>query len=292
MKVKDLFLDNLLFPALALVLISVVSILNRKLAFVKLGNLIILICLSSLIIGLAGLSVLLNIPFLPYLYIYIFILFILIGYFYKDFISDVLIHPDEQVNHTLAVVVSLSVLFIGSYLFSILFNLSNELHYGFIASTSTFSFVLPLFFNWTFKSLVDIPSGIYKVWKYNPHVADYDYTSDTVEKIILLELILSRNPENPDVIKVKAKAPIGLIFGNWFQLFLNDYNAKYLDNPIVYDGGGNEQNGWMFYEKKHYFLDKKYIDPQITIQENKLNDQTIINCKRVSESYGIKKNTK
>ena len=288
MKIKDLFLENLLFPVLAIILVSVISFFNKKLAFIKLTNLILSVLITSIAVGLTGFLVLLEIPFLPHLYLYIFIFYTFLGYFYMEFISKNLIHHNENINQIVAVLITISSLFTGSYLFSVIFNLSSEHHYGLIASTSTYSIILPLLLNWTFQSLTEIPIGIRKVWTYNPKTIDYDYTSDSAEKIILLELVLRRHPENTDIIKVKAKAPIGLQFGNWFQLFLQDYNAKYFDNPIVFASTAKEYDGWMFYVKKYNFLEKRFIDPHTTIHENGLKDQIIINCKRVSKSYETK----
>ena len=122
-----------------------------------------------------------------------------------------------------------------------------------------------------------------KVWKYNPKFNDYDFTSDTEEKLILLELELNRNLEDPENVKVKAKAPVKLEFGHWFQLFLNDYNTKYLENPIVYKASQSEVFGWIFFTPATPLTDKKYIDPDLSILNNGLKDSSVIICKRVDK---------
>ena len=285
MKIKDLFLSNLLFPAISFVIVSFITILNKKLEFVKIQNLIVLILISSLVVSLPALLVFLDIPFLPFLYLYIFLFFLLVGYFYMEFISDLLVHKNESINRTVIAISSIAVLFTGSYLFSIFFNLFSSIPFGLAASTCTYSITIPLIFTWAYKSLLDIPTKIIKIWKFNPINDDFDFTSDTDERLILLELELNRNAYETEIIKVKAKAPVKLKFGTWFQLFLIDYNSKYFGNPIVFKDSKNESFGWIFYAQNSLFREKKYIDPDLSIVENGLKDTSLISCKRVDKTY-------
>ena len=70
-------------------------------------------------------------------------------------------------------------------------------------------------------------------------------------------------------------------FSDWFVSFIANYNMKFEDSPIQYSNYEGEPHGWIFYTKGNFFTGKKYIDPDITIKDNKLKENIAVVAKRV-----------
>ncbi len=100
---------------------------------------------------------------------------------------------------------------------------------------------------------------------------------------MVLDLELSRQPADNDRMRIKAKAPAELPFGEWFKKFLDDYNAKYPNATIAFTENGGDAHGWVFYIKPSFFHRRHLIDPGVSVQENKVREYVTIISKRVFE---------
>lgn len=239
---------------------------------------------SSLLIALPAALNFINILFVPLLYIPLQLLFLAIGYYYMKLTSRYFSSDNENVNRGMTLLVTAVILGLGSYLFSLLFNYADNYKYGVIASTCTYTLVLPLFFKWTYRSLINIPTEIHKVWKYRMNYNEPEFSSEMVDNIMVLELELTKKTSDKEVVKVKAKAPADFIFGDWFQLFLIDYNSKYFEQPINFQNENGDLHKWIFYVKPSITSGKKYIDYEKKITDNKLTEKITILCKRVDNN--------
>lgn len=282
MKIKDIFVSHLLYPLITLLLVTISLIVNKQNNFLANRALIVFILLSSLIVALPGLGTLAGLSFMPTFYIIFQVVFLGLGYFYMGRVFKYFSGPKEVINILMIFLTTLCVMCLGSYLFSLLFNYLGDFQYGLWASTCTYTFVLPMLFKWSYTAMLNIPSEIYKIWKYNINYVDPLFTSETTEKITVLKLELSKKPEDNEYIKVTARAPHGFTFGDWFQMFIHDYNVKYHDSPIGFQQEDGTMYGWIFYTTPSIVQGKKYIDFDKTIQDNGLVDGTLsIICKRV-----------
>jgi hypothetical protein len=174
------------------------------------------------------------------------------------------------------------IMFIGAALFSVIFNLCNELKYGLWACTCVFPFVFPSLFYETYKKYMEIPAEVHKIWVYSPKedLSNFEYMD--YNKLLVMDLEFFRHPSDNEPAKVKAKAPDNISFGKWFQKFINDYNLKSPSTPIeIYDKNSGYYQ-WIFYIKPSFFLPRKYIDHELTIAENKIKEKYTIMAKRVA----------
>lgn len=285
MKTKDLFVTHLLFPIITLVMVAAMIIINKKDALLSTKALIAFVLIGSLVIALPGVATLLGPGYIPLIYIYIQIIYIGIGYIYMTKVTSYFSGEDEWYNKGMILLCTLAILCLGSYLFSLVFNYLGEFSYGLMASTATYTFILPLLVKWAYNALLEIPTEIFKIWKYNPHYREPDFTSETIDIIRLLEVELSKTPDDQNLIKVKAKAPVMFTFGDWFQMFIHDYNQKYLENPIHYKSNDGELYSWIFYIKPSVSMSKKYIDHEVSIAENGIEEKYTIICKRVDKTF-------
>jgi hypothetical protein len=164
-----------------------------------------------------------------------------------------------------------------------IFNLCNELQYGLWACTCLLSFMLPSLFKKTYEKYLEIPAEIYKVLKYKESEELSALEFLDYNKLMVIELELFKNVNDPTPSKIKAKAPDNMTFGLWFRKFLSDYNKKFPLNPIeVRDH--DDYFGWIFYVKRSFFHPRKYIDYELSMAENKIKEKYTIVVKRVSEN--------
>ena len=167
---------------------------------------------------------------------------------------------------------------LGIGLFSLLFNLTNELKYGLWASTCILPFIFVSLWRKTYISFLNIPLEIYTVWQYSPNRRITPPRHSEYNEVIRIELF--KKAEDSAAYRINAESQDDLIFGEWFQHFLEAYNAKTPNDSIDFY---NELKpfGWIFYFKPSFFRPRKYINPDLSIGQNKLNRRHVVIAKRV-----------
>lgn len=118
---------------------------------------------------------------------------------------------------------------------------------------------------------------VYKKWTYpeNAEMPDMDLIDFSAICLITFEIHKKNNDRHPT--SMRFKAPMHISFGELFYLCLNDYNEVNPSTPIEYIDRDGKYYAWQFYEKpKHWWQAKKYIDPSITVMENKIKTNSVI----------------
>ena len=165
---------------------------------------------------------------------------------------------------------------------SLLFNNFHPSLLGIYYAASVLAFIIPYGFFLTFNLLASIPPEIHKIWYYPLDMEEPDFSNIDLNKIYLLELEFSKSPEDSTPKNYKAKAPMDMLFGEWYSSFINNYNYKFEEDPIQFLDRNKEPHGWMFFTKPRSFLQgKRFIDPDLTIKANKLTEKMVIVAKRV-----------
>ena len=165
-------------------------------------------------------------------------------------------------------------------LFSLFFNISNDFKYGFWASTCLLSIVVSPLFVQTFQSYLKIPIEIYKIRTYDGNSLNNSSSPIENENLLVFEIEFYKNLTDEKPIRLKATATKEMIFGDWFELIISDYNARKTSSLIEYYDK-KEEYGWIFYTKPSLFSPKKYIDPDLSFQENKLPEKNMIIGSRI-----------
>ncbi|WP_010664702.1 TssN family type VI secretion system protein [Marinilabilia salmonicolor] len=277
-----MLIKYILYPILGILLILIGIIVARKNKLLKNKRLILFILLSMILLCVPVLLALLDYNFMPYGYILSAFIYLFFGLIALPIVKWV----KKNKSEFLFEIILLSFLMlIAMIAYGFLFNLFNELNYGFWASTSLILFILPSFFRKTFLAFTDIPAEIHKVWDYNKSkkFEGYDYIDYNKLQVIQLELFKKQSDSGP--ITINAKAPEDIPLGMWFKQVLMDYNKKSPSEPIVYQTQGDEE-GWIFYIKESFFKSRNYIDYDKTFKENKIGERYKIVAKRV-ELYKI-----
>jgi hypothetical protein len=180
---------------------------------------------------------------------------------------------------------SLFIVSVSYFLFSFSFNYFSKTTLGFTYATSLIILIVPYFIKLAFDHFIHIPASIYKVWYLNEEREEPDFDKINVRDVYLLSLDLLKNVNDKGVSNIKVKAPLEMNFGDWYQSFILNYNEKFTDNIIQFKFLDGSSMGWVFYTKPTFFSGRRFIDPNKSITQNKLNEKVIIVASRVKINY-------
>lgn len=283
MDVQSFFIRYLLFPLIFIVSAALLSIVNKKNQFLNNKRLIIGILILSIVLALPGFLGFLSFDFMPFGYIICQIYYVMTGTLFVYLFTKK--YPKELLDRKLFIIFGILVsALLSFYLFQLAFNWLSEIHFGIWAATSILTFIVPLLFWWAYVALISIPTEIYKIWQYPSSPINIDMDHLDFDRMLVLELELYKNTDDPEPLRVKAKAPENIIFGNWFYKFIEDYNLKFPKSPVKYISEDNESFKWIFFIKTSFFRKNIFIDPDNDIITNRITEKVTIYAKRVSEN--------
>ncbi len=272
-----MLIKYILYPILAILLVFISVLVAKKNSLLKNKRLVLFFILCLLALCLPSLLGLLDYTFMPYGYILSAVIYLILGIISLPVIKWA---KKSKPKFSFEIVLLGLLLLLGMIAYGFLFNLFNELNYGFWASTSLILFIGPSLFMKTYHSFAEIPAEIYKIWEFSKSEAFDGYDYIDYNKLQVVQLELFKNQDDPSPVTINAKAPENIPFGMWFRQVLMDYNKKSPSSPIIYQTQGNEE-GWIFYVKESFFKTRNYIDYSKTFKENKIGEQYKIVAKRV-----------
>jgi hypothetical protein len=179
----------------------------------------------------------------------------------------------------------LFIISLSYFLFSFLFNYLSKTTLGYTYANSLLILIIPYFITLAFDHFINIPASIYKVWYLNEEREEPDFDKINVRDVYLISLDLLKNVNDKGVSNIKVKAPLEMNFGDWYQSFILNYNEKFTDNMIQYKFLDGSSMGWVFYTKPSFFSGRRFIDPNKSITQNKLNEKVTIVASRVKINY-------
>jgi len=272
----------LLTPLLAIIMGFIAYFMAKKNKLFTNRKQLFIILLIAVLLCIPALTGFIPYSFMPYLYIGLVILYLILGYYNVLILKRFLVNIEEkEKSFALIFMFQFIIMFIGAALFSTVFNLCSELKFGIWACTCLLSFIFPPLFWETYNRYMSIPPEIFKAWNYEKSVALQTNLPD-YDRLMVMEIELYKTLKDRSPMKIKAKAPDNIPFGVWFKMFLNDYNYKFPLEPIECQDTVNSYS-WIFYVKRSFFLPRKYIDYDLTISQNKIKEKYTIVAKRVSE---------
>ena len=278
---QKLITSQLLIPLITLLLGIIVIFIAKKNQLLSDKKAVFYVLLSSVIFSIFGVLGYLQVDFMPYAYIGLQVLYLIFGYFNYQLIAFYIKPLKDSLFWKKSLVFFIQLLISGA-IFSFIFNLVNDFKYGIWASSCLLSlFVAPLF-EQTFQSYLRIPIEIYKMKVYEPNNKGIPVVPIDTEELLVYEIEVYRNANDSKPIRLKAKSTKGMIFGDWFELILSDYNQRKFSTPIEYYDV-DDPYGWVFYVKPSFFLPQKYVDPDLSFQGNKLSEKHLIIAKRVRQ---------
>lgn len=256
-------------------------IISKKNGLLSNTRLIFFVLLSSILLGIPGLLGLLESAFAPWLYLmaqgYYLILGIIFVQAYEHYVGKSV----TKYKIALHLLVMGIIVFLGAYIFAVVYNWLHKDAFGYIGATSLLIFIIPTIFYWTYIAFINVPFEIYKVWAYPKGTDEIDFDGLDFNKLLVLDIEFSKYPDAEDRLRVKAKAPADITLGNWFRKFIDDYNYKFPASTIEYIRSDGDMHSWVFYCKKSFFHRRRMLDPDLTIAENRIKERVKITSKRV-----------
>ncbi len=144
--------------------------------------------------------------------------------------------------------------------------------------TALFIFIFPMLLVSVFDFAMAIPPEEFKKWSYpiKVEIPDMDKIDFANSYVLTFEVYKKDNERLPTFMKFKA--PVSTIsFGDLFFMYLYEYNEANRESPIEYMDAAQKRYEWLFYEKpKHWWNEKRMVDPSLTIRENKIKENGII----------------
>lgn len=151
-----------------------------------------------------------------------------------------------------------------------------------IYALSLVIFPLPLLFGHTFSLYLNIPARIYKKWYFPVDHTMPDLDLLDLSRVLIIQLEFLRTASEGTRTNFKAKAPHNMPFGELFRIFISDYNESHPQNTIEIVNEQHIPYPWVFYIKTPWWKRDRYIDPDLTFQDNRIGNNDIILCQRVS----------
>jgi hypothetical protein len=183
------------------------------------------------------------------------------------------------------VLFSLLILIAGAICFMLTYRLVNREGLELIMMTAVLFFYLPLVVWHTFQAAMAIPPKVLNQWYYPVHEPMEDPEESKLKNMLLISFEFQKNGNETYFTNFRAKAPVDMELGELFYYFINDYNERHPNGQIHFSNGTGEPYGWMFYKKpKWYTILTTYMDAEKTIYLNRIRENDIIVCSRISQN--------
>lgn len=284
-SVKGIFFRYILVPLLAVIMMVILGVIRRNQPAIKIRVIIVYVLLCSLCLAIPGFFGFSGNLFNPYWYLISQIIYLLFGIIHVNLLHKFFKKHIQSFSLSILFesVLSVTCVLLGGYLFVLIFRwISKGLGYPEMSATSALIFFVPLVFYYCYIQFISIPVDIYKTWRYSPDQKPPDFEGADFDRLMVLNVELSKNLEDANRFRIKAKTlPTGVTFGDWFFRVVDDYNHKNPKSIIHLSDQEKEPYYWIFYTKKSFFSFRKYIDFDQDITTNTISENEVVICKRV-----------
>lgn len=139
-------------------------------------------------------------------------------------------------------------------------------------------FFIPVLLLSTFDAAYSIPQPRYIAWTYPSQPIDLPDEQEN-ERLYVIGFVISKKPDQLHATYFRAKAPEHMKLGDLYYHFINDYNEQFSETPIEYTTG-EEAHLWLFRTRPKWYLFSRRLNPQKTVNDNRIKENTIIVCER------------
>ena len=150
-------------------------------------------------------------------------------------------------------------------------------------------FFVPTLFNDTFNRAMSIPPRIYKTWQFPQNYKQLAGVSDEeMRDLVVFSFMIDKGEFSEKYNVYRAKGPTRLDFGRLFYNFVLDYNERHTESPIEIEGKNGLYN-WVFFLQPKWYETTKYIDPELTLYMNGIEENSVVFCVRSEQLLGVGK---
>lgn len=142
-------------------------------------------------------------------------------------------------------------------------------------------FFVPFLLSNTFVAAYDIPGTAFTGWQY-PLGSPLDLPDEKEgEKLYVIGFEIGKKRTDTQRTYFRAKAPEGMILGDLYYHFINDYNELQSETPIQFLDAEGKAQEWFFRTKAKWYQRSKILDATKTIHDAGIRENTVIICERV-----------
>lgn len=215
-------------------------------------------------------------------------IFLLFGIIHVTFIHKKYFYSNQQ-NHKKVfageLIFCLSVILFTIVIFSSLQYFLKDPDFLFYPMlTSIIAFFIPVLVLNTFEAAYRIPEPVFSTWEY-PLNDPIDLPDEKAnEKLLVIAFEIAKKSSDNIKTNFRAKGPETMKLGDLYYHFINDYNEFHSETPIGFAQSDYIPNVWWFRLKPRWFQSNRILDPELTIRENKIIENSIIVCERMESS--------
>lgn len=157
--------------------------------------------------------------------------------------------------------------------------------FSFVFATSAIFFLIPTLVYKMYELASLIPVPIYKTWKYPLGQDIKEPTVDELAQPVIISFEFRKKLNDSEITNFRVKAPRPMKFSKLFYFFILDYNERHPESKIEFVDTKNQTSfDWIFHLKPNFFGSIRHLDFDKTIAANKIKENTVVICKRVSEA--------
>lgn len=175
---------------------------------------------------------------------------------------------------------------LGGLAFILVFHWNERNDFAPLYSWVMILFAFPALFMHTFSLWRGIPHPVYKKWFFSVHKSrPLIELSETIQ----VNFQCKRRPEDTTPITVGVRAPLDRPLGDLFYYFIYRHNTeKEPAHPIAMGTEGNPYP-WIFYVKPAWIEPWRYLDPDLTVVENRLRMNATIVALQLPQETTLQK---
>lgn len=148
---------------------------------------------------------------------------------------------------------------------------------------SSLLFFVPTLVFHSFGAAFAIPPTTFPVWTYPLHkpieLPDPEDMPD--ERIVVIGFEIAKREADGRKTYFRAKGPETMKLCEFFYHFMNEYNESYHQTPIEYTDRSYEPHEWWFARKPRWYQLQKMYNPELSMRENGIKENTVIVCERI-----------
>lgn len=146
---------------------------------------------------------------------------------------------------------------------------------------SLLAFFIPIFVLHTFNAAYQIPAANFITWSYPLEQQIELPDENPAEKLYVIGFEIAKKSSDIRKTYFRAKAPEGMKLGELYYFFINDYNELQSETPIEYATKDADVYEWWFRQKPKWYQRQRILNPDVTVRENGIKENTVIICERI-----------
>lgn len=147
---------------------------------------------------------------------------------------------------------------------------------------SSLAFFIPLMVMHTFDAAIKIPAAIFPTWEY-PLDSTIELPEEKAgEQLWVIGFMIAKKKADTKKTFFRAKAIDRINLGELYYHFINDYNELQSETPIEFADYNRDAHQWWFRRKPKWYQFQKILNPDISVRENRIKENTVIICERIT----------